>query len=258
MFGLIFDIDGTITKAYGKESPIDSLVIKKISEIYNNGHRIAFVTGRAGWYIEENLSPFLKSSGLYDKVLISAERGVYKVENGKTFIDSDLVKAFTPYRALIKEEIIKTANEKGIPIKREELKKVPTTGEVWFEDKQSTLEVRTNHFNKSNLATEDRVYELASETMKRLGRTHDFSSFDVLKTSLSATVKLKNLNKYNVAKQVVETLNPDNAIEKWYVFGDSADDRTMADVNPEKMVFFDVRGKASAGVLEKLDELFTS
>jgi hypothetical protein len=30
----------------------------------------------------------------------------------------------------------------------------------------------------------------------------------------------------------------------------------MADVNSAKMVFFDVRGNASAGVLEKLDELF--
>lgn len=256
MFGLIFDIDGTITKIPGVESPIDPFVIEKISEIYNQGNKIAFVTGRAGWYIEENLLPLLIKFGLYDKVFVSAERGVYRVENGKVSIDSNLVKDFAPYRSLIKEEVMGVAKEMGVPIKREELKKVPETGEVWFEDKQSTLEVRTNHFNKNNLATENSVYELARIAMERLSRTHDFSSFDILKTSLSATVKLKSLNKYNVAKQIVKILDSENMLEKWYVFGDSADDKTMAEINPEKMVFFDVRGKASAGVLEKLNELF--
>lgn len=257
MLGLIFDIDGTITKVYGQESPIERLVIKRISEINAKGHKIAFVTGRAGWYVEENLVPLLKEFGLYDRVLVSAERGVYRIENGKVSIDSDLVKEFTPYREAIKEEVIRVAKEKGIPIRIEELKKVPETGEIWFEDKKSSLEVRTNHFNKGNLATENSVYEVAAEAVKRLNEKHDLSSLDVLKSSLSATVKLKNLNKYNAAKQVVEALDPKNLVEKWYVFGDSTDDEQMAHVNPEKMVFFNVRGKAGAGVLEKLDELFT-
>ena len=258
MTGIIFDVDGTITTVYGVESPIDRRIVEKTCELYNRGHKIAFVTGRAKWYMEENLLPLLREFDLYDKVLVVGERGAYRIKNGKVFVDSNLEREFSPYRQLIKEEVFKVAEKRGIPVKKEELREPPKTGELWIEDKKITLDVRPNQYNERGLVTEDSVYEVTVEAVRRLCRQHDLSSLEILKTSLSAVVLFKKLTKYNMAKAVVETLDPQNLVERWYVFGDSEDDRQMAGVYPEKMTFVDVRGRASKGTLEKLEEIFQS
>lgn len=255
MLGIIYDVDGTITTVYGIESPIDRRIMERTSRMCDLGYKIAFVTGRARWYLEENLLPLLKEFGLYDKVLVMGERGVYRLHNGVVFVDTNLEKEFIPYRQRMKEEIMKVAKERGIPVKAEELREPPRTGELWFEDKLITLDVRTNSYNKKNLVNEDSVYEVTVEAMKRLGEQIDFSSFDVLKTSLSTVVMFRKFNKYNQAKFIDDTLDPDNLVERWYVFGDSEDDRQMAEANPEKTIFVNVRGRTSEGVLEKLDEI---
>lgn len=236
---------------YGKESPIDRRVLNKVSQLLERGDKAAFVTGRACWYLEENLLPPLKELNLLHKVLVLGEWGLYKVENGIVSRNSRPSTEFASYKKSLKAEIMKVAQENRIPVKEEESRKIPETGEMWFEDRADSLSVRTNHYNREGLVTEDRVYEITVEAIKRLG----YTNLDVVETSLSTVVKFKELNKTNMARYVLETFDPNNDVDRWYVFGDSPSDEEMVKVSPEKMVFVNVRGKASAGVLERLNEI---
>ena len=192
MLGFTFDIDGTITEVFGIESPVDRKVIEKIADLFKQGHKIAFITGRAGWWIEDNLLPLLKEFNLHDKLFISGAFGLYKVENGVASENFEVINKFSPYRKAIKDEIIEVAKESGIPVKVEEFKAVPETGEMWFDDRLDLLSIRTNHYNKENLVTEDNVYEITVKAVERVKNQLDLDSIHVDKSSIATNVKFKN------------------------------------------------------------------
>ena len=69
-YGFMFDFDGTISQSAESDSGVDERVLMRIASEYKKGHRFAVLTGRSGWYIEEQLEPSMRSCDVYDKILI--------------------------------------------------------------------------------------------------------------------------------------------------------------------------------------------
>ena len=85
-YGIICDVDGTITKEFGKESPVDEALIKKFCAYSKKGAAIALVSGRAYYWVKKNIIPVLKKYGLEKEVVIVSDYGALVYRRGKATI----------------------------------------------------------------------------------------------------------------------------------------------------------------------------
>lgn len=144
--------------------------------------------------------------------------------------------------------LIKYAREHEIPIIKEDLKEAPLSGDLWIERGRNVFGVRTNPYG--NITT-DFVYDTVVKALKGM----DLSGLVITKTHLSTNVNPAHMNKRSMAQTAMKLLDPHKSFEKWYAFGDSDMDRLMKEADPEKIGYFDVRGRAADGVLEYMERI---
>src|SRR3990172_109056 len=92
--GCLFDVDGTITD---KPDHVDQRVIDRSRRIQDSGGKVAYITGRATWWLDENVVPAVGPDiplfGEYVSVLM---------HNGQTHIDPRATKFHRTYRPKLK------------------------------------------------------------------------------------------------------------------------------------------------------------
>jgi len=250
MTGYLFDIDGTITEKYGLESPVDKRVIERFPPILKHGGKIALITGRSEWYLNDNVLPVLVEHGVLKDVLVLGEYTYFMICHGEKSWNPEALEFSREYRNKLKRKIAELAEEKGVKTKMDDTKYDPETGELWFEPGVGVLSVRcTPHDTR---VTVDFVYNITMNATRQLGMTQE--RFDIKKGDISAIVSYADANKENAARRALEILDPNGRIKRWYAVGDSAMDERMADADA-RIQFVSVKGLASRGVLEFLDSI---
>lgn len=81
--GYLFDIDGTITEKYGEDSPVDRRVIERFPSILERGGKIALITGRSEWWLDEQVIPVLGEYNVLDDVLVLIEYVYLQILHGR-------------------------------------------------------------------------------------------------------------------------------------------------------------------------------
>ena len=247
--GYLCDVDGTITTRYGEDSPVDRRVIERFPDILKGGGRIAIITGRSEWWLDEHVIPLLKEYKLLRRVLVLGEYIYFKISGGRRSWDPS-VNEFKKDREAIKRKIAELS-QPNIPTSLTDARYAPETGELWFEPGVGILSVRTNPHNSA--VDSDFVYDVTKRACNQLGFRG--SALDIKKSPIATVVSRPEAHKGNSARIALEILDPENKVERWYAFGDSDMDERMVEASPGKIHYVSVKGMASSGVLEFLDNL---
>ncbi|MHA2362798.1 MAG: HAD-IIB family hydrolase [Candidatus Hodarchaeales archaeon] len=241
--GLIFDVDGVLTKPILKppvRSVIDPEIISLIDNLIQRNFFIAFVTGRALAWVKAHVFPHLSIIGK-EKIPIFMEYGLtYWYENTLHFHDVGKQFRQNTYPKLISFIDIRAKESKIFFEPNKVYWDYPKHGSIWIEDKHAMLSIASNTI--VNTKQVHLLVENIPEDLKvRLIKHH--LGFDLLP------------NGWSKAKAIEKVKEFSTEVKQWYVFGDNPSDREMT--KPlENAIFIDTKKGASKTTTKYLEEKF--
>ncbi|MFX0206638.1 MAG: HAD hydrolase family protein [Candidatus Hodarchaeota archaeon] len=246
-YGFLFDVDGCITPKNTQElhARADKQLFPWFKHIKKLNHPIAFITGRS--------YPFMKKTApelFQEGYLCFFEYGWCNNYNGKHNIDSEVQHWRNHFISRLIPVLEKACKTAKIPFYQKETVLAPTDGSMWIEKKYTMISVATN-----TKISPHEVHSIIEKVISEL--FYEKPSLIINKHHLGIDLLPPKSSKRIGALKAKQILDPNDSVEKWFIFGDSEYDKEMCQAFSEgNTEFIFTRENASLDVLKKLRNIF--